>query len=197
MAPRMASESFSTFDSASSQFKDEFPEYSKFGWGPTTKAERWNGRHAMFGWAVIIATGYAKAHNLIPDADQVLDLKVWGRLADVAGKSTITNERAIILIGHIHALAVSICAAISPVSFQDKLFLEDGEKPEPPPGLIPSFVPGLTPEAEMFNGRMAMMGLVVTATIALATGTDFLDVVNQGLGGLLMPGGGAPPVPAS
>lgn len=72
--------------------------------------------------------------------------------------------------------------------FQDKLFLnvDEGEKDGPAPGLIPSFVPGLTPEAEIFNGRMAMMGLVVTATVALSTGQTFLEVVNAGLGGLLM-----------
>jgi hypothetical protein len=30
--------------------------YNK-GFGPTTKAERWNGRHAMAGWIVLLATG--------------------------------------------------------------------------------------------------------------------------------------------
>ena len=46
------------------------------GWGPTTKAERWNGRHAMFGWIALLATGYAKGHGLIPNGDVPLDLKV-------------------------------------------------------------------------------------------------------------------------
>lgn len=180
--------SFSVFENAQTEFSKEFPEYSKYGWGPTAKAERWNGRHAMFGWVVIILTGYAKAHNLIPDAEMALDPKVWGTLAYTTGKETITNERAIILMGHVHALAVSVAATVAPLSFQDKLFLDvdAGEKDGPAPGLIPSFVPGLTPEAEIFNGRMAMMGLVVTSTIALTTGQSFLDVVNAGLGGLLM-----------
>lgn len=113
---------------------------------------------------------------------------MWGTLAYTTGTETITNERAIIMIGHVHALAVSVCATVAPLSFQDKLFLdvEAGEKDEPAPGLIPSFVPGLTPEAEIFNGRMAMMGLVVTATVALTTGQSFLSVVNAGLGGLLL-----------
>lgn len=179
---------FSVFEDAQNQFAAEFPEYAKYGWGPSAKAERWNGRHAMFGWAAIIATGYAKAHNLIPDADQMLDPKVWGTLAYTVGTQSITNERAVILAGHMHALAVSICATVAPLSFQDPLFLDadNGEKDAPAPGVIPSFVPGLTPEAEIFNGRMAMMGLVVTATIALATGTPFLDVVNHGLGDLLL-----------
>lgn len=176
------------FESAQAEFAKEFPEYSKYGWGPTAKAERWNGRHAMFGWAAIIATGYCQAHNLIPNADQMLDTKVWGTLAYTQGTESITQERAVILAGHLHALAVSVCATVAPLSFQDKLFLDpdENEKDEPAPGLIPSFVPGLTPEAEIFNGRMAMMGLVVTSTIALTTGTPFLDVVNHGLGDLLL-----------
>lgn len=81
--PRMAAGSFSVFDNAQAEFAAEFPEYSKYGWGPTAKAERWNGRHAMFGWAAIIATGYCQAHNLIPDADVALDPKVGTRV--VAG----------------------------------------------------------------------------------------------------------------
>lgn len=184
----MAASNFGVFDAAQKEFEQEFPEYSKYGWGPTAKAERWNGRHAMFGWAAIIATGYAQAHNLIPNPDQMLDTKVWGTLAYTQGAESITNERAIILAGHMHALAVSVCATVAPLSFQDKLFLDvdAGEKDEPAPGLIPPFVPGLTPEAEIFNGRMAMMGLVVTATVALTTGTPFLEVVNHGLGDLLL-----------
>lgn len=74
-APRMAAD-FGVFEAAQTEFADEFPEYSKYGWGPTAKAERWNGRHAMFGWAAIIATGYCQAHNLIPNADVALDPKV-------------------------------------------------------------------------------------------------------------------------
>lgn len=73
--PRMAA-GFGVFDAAQTEFAEEFPEYSKYGWGPTAKAERWNGRHAMFGWAAIIATGYCQAHNLIPNADVALDPKV-------------------------------------------------------------------------------------------------------------------------
>lgn len=72
----MAAENFGVFESAQTEFASEFPEYSKYGWGPTAKAERWNGRHAMFGWAAIIATGYCQAHNLIPNADVALDPKV-------------------------------------------------------------------------------------------------------------------------
>jgi len=31
-------------------FAADFPWLAKYGFGPTVKAERWNGRHAMFGW---------------------------------------------------------------------------------------------------------------------------------------------------
>ncbi|CAM9352346.1 unnamed protein product [Discosporangium mesarthrocarpum] len=187
-AVKAAAPKMSVFEAAQAGFKEDFPEFAKFGWGPSTKAERWNGRHAMFGWVAIILTGYAQAHNLIPNPDQMLDLKVWGTLAYTQGTESITNERAVILVGHIHALAVSVCATVAPLSFQDKLFLDpdEGEEDEAPPGLIPAFVPGFTPEAEIFNGRMAMMGLVIVAGHSLATGTPFLTVVNEWLGGLLM-----------
>jgi hypothetical protein len=62
------------------------------GWGVTTKAERWNGRHAMFGWFAIILTGYAKSHGLIPNPEVALDLKQWGTLSILAGPQTISNE---------------------------------------------------------------------------------------------------------
>ncbi len=35
-------------------FQEQFPEFNSYGWGVSVKAERWNGRHAMFGWAFII-----------------------------------------------------------------------------------------------------------------------------------------------
>ncbi|CAM9250561.1 unnamed protein product [Chrysoparadoxa australica] len=172
------------FTDAQASFGKEFPEFYEAGWGPTAKAERWNGRHAMFGWVAIIATGYAKAHGLIPDAEMALSVKEWGTLAILQGSETITNERAIILIAHVHALMVSICAAMAPLSFQDKLLLGPGEKDEEPAGLIPAFVPGITKEAELMNGRMAMMGLITVTATSIATGTPFLDVVNKWLGGL-------------
>lgn len=56
------------------------------------QAERWNGRHAMFGWVLIVATGYAKAHGLIPDPEVALNLKEWGTLSILAGPQTISNE---------------------------------------------------------------------------------------------------------
>eukprot|EP00965_Chrysotila_dentata_P252744 6210848-Pleurochrysis_carterae.AAC.3 len=80
------------FDSAASQWNAEFPYLAKFGFGPSAKAERWNGRHAMFGcthhdlfrWVVIVATGYAQSHGLIPSPDVPLSYSSWGGLAQVA-----------------------------------------------------------------------------------------------------------------
>jgi hypothetical protein len=174
----------SIFDDATKQFAKEYPYAYNAGWGPTTKAERWNGRHAMFGWIALLATGYAKGHGLIPDADQLLDLKDWGTLAYIYGGS-ITNERAIVIVGHLHLLLFSVCAAVAPLSFQDKIYLAPGETPEPAAGLIPAAKPGLTASAELLNGRLAMLGLTVLVLQSMVYQTPVLDVINSGLGGLL------------
>jgi hypothetical protein len=113
-----------------------------------------------------------------------LDLKDWGTLAYIYGGS-ITNERAVILVGHLHLLLFSVTAAVSPLSFQDKLYIAEGEEPEPASGLIPKIVPGLTKEAELLNGRLAMLGLVVLLTVSTVNQTPILDVINAGVGGLL------------
>jgi len=167
------------------EWKAEYPKFAKFGWGPSTKAERWNGRHAMFGWFVIVASAYAHGHNLIPNADMALDLKQWGTLATISGKSTITNERAVILIANVHALFVSFLAAMAPSSFADQLLLKEGEVDEEPYGLVPPLVTGLTPEAEIMNGRMAMMGLIALVGTSAINQMPMVDVVNEWLGGLL------------
>jgi len=60
------------FEKGMSQFAADYPWLAKYGFGPTVKAERWNGRHAMFGWAAILATGVAKAHGWIPDGSTAL-----------------------------------------------------------------------------------------------------------------------------
>ena len=178
------------FDDGMSNFKADYPWMAKYGFGPTVKAERWNGRHAMFGWLMIIATGYAKAHGFFPDAAQALTYEKWGALTQMGFGEYISNERAIIMIAHVHALGVSMAAAFGPQVLGDTLTLLDGEADEEPYGLFPPFngQTGLTPAAEMYNGRMAMMGLIAVITASLASGKDILEVVDLGLGGLLMGG---------
>ena len=178
------------FDDGMSNFKADYPWMAKYGFGPTVKAERWNGRHAMFGWLMIIGTGYAKAHGFFPDAAQALTYEKWGALTQLGFGEYISNERAIIMIAHVHALGVSMAAAFGPQVLGDTLTLLDGEADEEPYGLFPPFngQTGLTPAAEMYNGRMAMMGLIAVITASLASGKDILEVVDLGLGGLLMGG---------
>lgn len=178
-------QTFSVFTDAMKTFADEFPDFAKRGWGCTVKAERWNGRHAMFGMLAIVLTAYAKGHGMIPEGDKLLDLQAWGTLAALGNYAPITNERAIILIAHIHVLLVSVAAAIAPFSFQDKLLLSPGEQDETPAGLVPAFNVGLTKDAELWNGRLAMLGICSIVGCAAASGTSILDVVNIGLGKIL------------
>jgi hypothetical protein len=58
------------------QFAEANPELASRGLGVTTNAERWNGRHAMFGIFAIVMTAYFKGHGLIPDADKVIFPKI-------------------------------------------------------------------------------------------------------------------------
>jgi len=172
------------------QFESDYPKFAEMGWGPSVQAEKWNGRHAMFGWVVICASAYAKGHGLIPDPDMALNLKEWGTLATISGKNTITNERAIILIANVHAFFVGICATIAPLPFGDPLLLDPnaGDKYEraaakEPYGVIPAFKAGITDEAEMYNGRLAMLGLVALGFTSLLNGVPMIDVVNEWVGG--------------
>uniref|UniRef100_A0A7S1TI61 Uncharacterized protein n=1 Tax=Compsopogon caeruleus TaxID=31354 RepID=A0A7S1TI61_9RHOD len=171
-------QTFPVFTEAMKTFADEFPQFAKLGWGCTVKAERWNGRHAMFGMLAIVLTAYAKGHGMIPEADKLLDVSAWGTLAELGNYTPISNERAIILVAHIHVLLVSIAAAIAPFSFQDKLLLAPGEEDEAPAGLIPAFNLGLTKDAEIWNGRLAMLGICSIVGSAVASGSSILDVVN-------------------
>ena len=200
----------SVFDKAVKDWAAEYPAIYNVGWGPTTKAERWNGRHAMFGWVALLVTGYCKGHGLIPNPETALDLKEWGTLAYLYGGS-ISNERAIIIVGkcislhlrtiafrckpqkllaistsgHLHLLLFSVCAAVAPLSFQDKLYLEKGEEHEAASGLFPKYKHGLTLEAEILNGRLAMLGLTVLLASSITTQQPILDTINKGLGGFL------------
>merc|ERR1719253_514394 len=155
--------------SAVAEFAEKAPELASRGLGVTTNAERWNGRHAMFGMFLMTFTAYLKGHGLIPDADKVLDVNQWGPLAYAGMGQVITNERAIILVAHIHVLFVSIVCAFAPLSFQDTLVKEKGYTPEAPAGLIPAFKTGLT---------ALVWG-------SFGTGTPILDCINIGLGRIL------------
>lgn len=136
------------FTKAMADYKDEYGPFAKRGWGATSKAEVWNGRHAMFGWLMIIGTAEARNHGLMPDGN--LDLAQWGVIGSLGDGTAISNERAAIIVAHIHFLFVSIAAALAPFSFQDKLLLEDGEADAAPAGLFPNFVPGLNRQAELW-----------------------------------------------
>jgi hypothetical protein len=178
----------SVFDEGVNQFKADYPWLAKYGFGPSVKAERWNGRHAMFGWLVIISTAECQKYGLFPDPAKVLDYASWGALTQMGFNEYISNERALIMIAHIHFLGVSMAAAFGPQVLGDSLTLLDGEEDEEPYGLLPPWKgqTGLTPAAEMYNGRMAMLGLIATVTASLASGKDILEVVDIGLGGALL-----------
>lgn len=170
---------------AMEEYKSEFPLFAERGWGATVKAERWNGRHAMFGFLALVITAYCKGHGLLPDATAQLDASQWGPLVALGDYKGISIQRAVILIGHVHVLLVSIAAAISPFSFQDKLLLEPGETDEEPAGLFPKFSLGLTKDAELWNSRVAMLGIICLVGQSVATKTEILDTLNLWLGGIL------------
>lgn len=136
---------------------------------------------------MILLSGYMKAHGLFPGADVALTYEKWGALTQLGFNQYISNERACIMIAHIHALAVSAAAAWGPQVLGDSLTLVDGEADEEPYGLFPPLMGqgGLTPAAEMWNGRLAMMGIIALVLTSCASGKDILEVVDIGTGGLL------------
>ena len=179
------------YEAAQKEWEEEFSPLAQWGWGPSVQAEKWNGRHAMFGWFFICATAYCKGHGLIPNPDMALDLKEWGTLATISGKNTITNERAIILIANAHFFALSLLATICPLPFGDSLLL-DPNHPEydrmvarnnSPFGYLPAMKFGLTEEAEIINGRLAMVGLIALVTATAIFDKPMLDIVNDWVGG--------------
>lgn len=179
------------FDDAVADWTKQFPAFAKWGWGPSVQAEKWNGRHAMFGWFFICATAYCKGHGLIPDPDTTLSLKEWGTLAIISGKETITNERAIILIANVHFFAISLLATICPLPFGDSLLLDPNdpqydammERNKEGFGYMPAMKLGLTEEAEIINGRLAMVGLTSLVMATAIFQKPMLDIVNDWVGG--------------
>lgn len=177
------------FEEGTEQFKEDFPVFASWGWGPSVQAEKWNGRHAMFGWVMICLTSYAHGHNLIPNPAMQLDVKQWGSLALVSAPTTITNERAVILFANVHFFVVSLFATISPLPFWDRLLI-DPEEDEPVVeqyGAFPEYRWGITPEAEMINGRLAMFGLIAVILQSFITGKPIIDVINLWLGNAYYP----------
>jgi len=172
------------YTKAMDQYKQDQPFFAKYGFGPSVKAERWNGRHAMFGWVAIAATAYAKSHGLFPEGDVALTYKEWGGLAQMGFGQYISNERAVIMLAHVHALGVSAAAAFGPRVLGDSLCLLDGEKDEEPYGFFVKADSGLTRSAEMLNGRLAMVGLIAVVSASMATGKDILEICDAGVGGL-------------
>jgi hypothetical protein len=35
------------YEDAMADWNQQFPQFAKYGWGPSVQAEKWNGRHAM------------------------------------------------------------------------------------------------------------------------------------------------------
>ncbi len=178
-------------EEATKDFEYQFPQFAKWGWGPSVQAEKWNGRHAMFGWLFICATAYCKGHGLIPNPDELLDFKEWGTLATISGKNTITNERAIILIANVHFFALSLLATICPLPFGDPLLIDPAspqyerlkEENENPYGYLPALKFGVTEEAEILNGRLAMLGIACLIFATAWEQKDMIDIVNEWVGG--------------
>ncbi len=137
-------------------------------------------------WIAILATGVAKSHGLLPQGDLALTYAEWGGLAQQGLDTYISQERATIMIAHVHALAVSVAAAFGPQVLGDSLTLLDGQKDEAPYGLFPPMQAGLTAAAEISNGRMAMLGLIALVTTSAVTGMDILEIVDIGTGGNLL-----------
>jgi len=77
-----------SFEKGMADFKADFPWLAKYGFGPTVKAERWNGRHAMFGWFAILMTAVAQKTGFFPDPNTPLLYKDWGALSQTGAAAS-------------------------------------------------------------------------------------------------------------
>lgn len=179
------------YEDAVADWEKQFPSFAKWGWGPSVHAEKWNGRHAMFGWFFICASAYCKGHGLIPDAETFLSVKEWGSLAIISGKETISNERAIILAANMHFFGLSLMATLAPLPFGDSLFLDPNDpnydamadRNKNGFGYMPAMKLGITEEAEIINGRLAMVGITALIMATAIEQKPMLDIVNEWVGG--------------
>lgn len=177
------------YEKAQAEWAEEFGPLAQWGWGPSVHAEKWNGRHAMFGWVMICASAYAQGHGLLPEGS--LDLKEWGTLATISGKETISASRALILAANMHFFGVSLMATVCPLPFGDPLLMDPNhpsydkmvERESKPFGYLPASKFGLTEEAEVVNGRLAMVGLIALITATAIFDMPMLSVVNAWVGG--------------
>jgi hypothetical protein len=170
-------------DDAQADWEKQFPQFAQYGWGPSVQAEKWNGRHAMFGWFFICASAYFKGQGVFPEGD--LDLAQWGTLATISGKATISTERAIILAANAHFFSVSLLSTFCPPEYGDfNLFTEPDAERVKGYGYMPNMKQiGLTEEAEIINGRLAMLGLTTLLVATAIEQKPILDVVNEWVGG--------------
>ena len=72
--------------------------------------------------------------------------------------------------------SVGLIAAFTPSAVKSPLLLPDGEKDVPAAGIFVPIKLGLTPEAELLNGRLSMLGLIVLISTAAFTGQPILNV---------------------
>ena len=128
---------------------------------------------------------------MIPDAESVLKISEWGPLVQTSGGDSISNERAIVLIANAHFFALSLAATIAPLPIGDSLLLDPNdsnyermsERSKTGFGYFPAFKTGLTEEAEIINGRLAMVGLTALVMATVIEGKPMLDIVNEWIGG--------------
>jgi hypothetical protein len=83
-----------------------------------------------------------------------------------------------------HFFAVSLMATICPLPFGDSLLLDPNDpmyekqvaRNSQPFGYLPAIKPGLTEEAEIINGRLAMLGIISLVFATAVEQKPMLDV---------------------